>query len=107
MKKAVVVVSAILTSLFAAAERSAEAKAWWSHIEYLASDALEGRKAGTPGHTKAATYVASQFDALGLKPAGDKNSFVQRVSMETRLIDESASSLEFVEAGRSRRLKLG
>jgi hypothetical protein len=67
MKRIVVVLGA--ACLFAA-DRSPEAGAWWSHIEYLAGDALQGRLAGTPGHTKAAGYVATQFVQIGLKPGG-------------------------------------
>jgi hypothetical protein len=42
---------------------------WWSHVRFLADDALEGRDTGSPGHRKAAEYVAKQFEALGLRPA--------------------------------------
>lgn len=90
-----------------AAGRSPEAEAWWGHIEYLASDALEGRRAGTPGHTKAASYVSSKFDAIGLKPGGDKNSFIQSVELQTRLLDERASSLHFIVDGKPRAIRLG
>lgn len=38
------------------------------HIEYLASDRLEGRRAGEPGATYAAGYIANQFAKLRLKP---------------------------------------
>ena len=41
-----------------------------AHVSYLADDALEGRMTGEPGYDKAATYVAEQFAALGLEPAG-------------------------------------
>jgi hypothetical protein len=38
-------------------------------IGALASDAFEGRMAGTPGETKAAAYIARRFHAIGLAPA--------------------------------------
>ena len=38
------------------------------HIEYLASDKLEGRRAGEPGAVLAGNYVAEQFRKAGLKP---------------------------------------
>jgi len=38
-------------------------------IEYLASDALEGRRTGTPGANGAAHYIAGEFSLLGLRPA--------------------------------------
>src|SRR5512143_1476278 len=37
-------------------------------IEYLASDALEGRRTGTPGANAAAHYIAGEFSLLGLRP---------------------------------------
>ena len=43
-----------------------------AHVEFLADDLLEGRDAGTRGYDIAALYVASRFDALGLKPGGPK-----------------------------------
>lgn len=40
------------------------------HVAFLADDALEGREAGTRGFDLAAVYVASQFQSIGLQPAG-------------------------------------
>jgi len=37
-------------------------------VEYLASDALEGRRTGTPGANGAAHYIAGEFSLLGLRP---------------------------------------
>lgn len=37
-------------------------------VQYLASDALEGRATGTPGNDSAATYIARRYAALGLTP---------------------------------------
>lgn len=37
-----------------------------SHITYLASEELKGRKPGTPGGKKAAEYIRHQFDQYGL-----------------------------------------
>ncbi len=48
-----------------------------SHIEFLASDELKGRGAGTPELDRAAEYVAGVFAECGLSPAGDENSFFQ------------------------------
>ena len=47
------------------------------HVKYLASDELEGRGNGTPGLERAADYIAGQFKASGLQPAGDAGSFSQ------------------------------
>ncbi|MBP6001998.1 MAG: M28 family peptidase [Pyrinomonadaceae bacterium] len=51
------------------------------HVNYLASDKLEGRRTGEPGATAAAGYVTNQFAALKLRPgfktAAGKASFLQ------------------------------
>ena len=48
-------------------------------VEFLASDNLEGRDTGSRGYAIAADYVASQFRAIGLEPAGEKGSWFQAV----------------------------
>lgn len=48
------------------------------HVNYLASDALEGRLSGTPGGEVAAKYIAEEFNRFGLKPIGDRGSYFQR-----------------------------
>ncbi|HEX8233385.1 MAG TPA: M28 family metallopeptidase [Caulobacteraceae bacterium] len=52
-----------------------------AHMAFLASDLLEGREAGTRGYDIAANYVAAEFAKLGLKPAGDAGSYLQRVPL--------------------------
>jgi hypothetical protein len=37
-------------------------------VEYLASDALEGRRTGTQGANNAAHYIAGEFNRFGLRP---------------------------------------
>src|SRR5215472_4760721 len=39
-------------------------------LEFLASDALQGRGSGTRDELIAATYIASQLSEMGLKPGG-------------------------------------
>lgn len=41
-----------------------------NHIQFLASDALEGRRAGTAGEMKAVEYIIKQYQALGIQPMG-------------------------------------
>ncbi|HLF14783.1 MAG TPA: M28 family peptidase [Bacteroidota bacterium] len=48
------------------------------HIRFLASDSLQGRKAGTPGNDAAAGYLAVKFREYGLMPAGDHGTFFQK-----------------------------
>ena len=50
-------------------------------VAYLAADAREGRAAGSVGFDQAADYVATRFKNLGLEPAGDNETFFQRVPL--------------------------
>ena len=45
------------------------------HATYLASDALQGRLTGTAGEQLATAYAARHFQASGLLPAGDGESY--------------------------------
>lgn len=47
-------------------------------MEFLASDALQGRGSGTHDELTAAIYVASQLRQYGVQPAGDEGTFIQR-----------------------------
>ncbi len=67
----------------------------WVDVRVLADDAMEGRRAGTPGHRRAAEYVADQFRNANLKPALD-GGFLQPVKLESRRIVESNSSLALI-----------
>jgi hypothetical protein len=53
-----------------------------SHMEFLASDALNGRGSGTRDEWIAAEYIASQFRRWALEPLGDDGGFVRRISVE-------------------------
>ena len=48
------------------------------HIEFLASDALEGRMTGSEGAKRAAEHIATHFKQLNLKPVGDAASYFQK-----------------------------
>ncbi|HEY6504400.1 MAG TPA: hypothetical protein VIZ28_10535, partial [Chitinophagaceae bacterium] len=41
-----------------------------THIQYLADDKLEGRRAGSNGEKLAMEYISGQFKAIGLLPKG-------------------------------------
>jgi peptidase M28-like protein/PDZ domain-containing protein len=47
-----------------------------THIQYLASDKLEGRRAGSAGEALAMQYISSMFEKYKLTPKGD-DGFVQ------------------------------
>lgn len=48
-----------------------------AHIGYLADDKLEGRRAGTNGEKLAREYISTQFQKIGLKPAGEAGGWFQ------------------------------
>jgi Zn-dependent M28 family amino/carboxypeptidase len=54
-----------------------------AHLEYLADDALEGRRPGTRGAELASKYIAAQFRRLGLEPAGEDGTYYHKVPIIT------------------------
>jgi Zn-dependent M28 family amino/carboxypeptidase len=63
--------------------RAVDPRVFRARLEFLADDALEGRAPGTRGGAIAAKYIATQFERLGLEPAGDSGSYFQRVPIIT------------------------
>jgi Zn-dependent M28 family amino/carboxypeptidase len=62
-----------------------------AHVQFLASDLLEGRGTGQRGGDIAADYMATQFALYGLKPAGENGTYFQRVPMVGIATDPSSS----------------
>lgn len=54
-----------------AARESITAADLQKHVEFLASDTLQGRRGGTDGARAAAAYLADQFRTYGLKPQSE------------------------------------
>ncbi len=54
------------------------------HLSFIASDALEGRRAGTRGIEVAAEYIAAQFRRAGLEPAGEDGGYFQNAEFSSR-----------------------
>jgi hypothetical protein len=77
------------------AANSVRPEAIRSHVDFLASDLLEGRAAATRGYDIAAAYVAAQFRQSGLAPAGDEDSYLQTVPLveATAVLPGSAAKL--------------
>lgn len=85
---------------------SEPAAAWWSHVQYLADDKLQGRRTGTPGYDAAVAYVESQFKAIGLKPAGT-DGYKQQIDFQPMTLDLEKSSAVLKHQGASTPLTLG
>jgi hypothetical protein len=83
-----------------------EGDRWWAHIQVLADDNMEGRNTGSPGHLRAARFLAGEFEHAGLKPAG-VSGYLQPVKFKVAQIDEEHSSLAIVGDGKVTPLKLG
>jgi Zn-dependent M28 family amino/carboxypeptidase len=97
---------AIALTLVGTIALRADGNRWWSYVEALANDGMEGRNTGSPGHKRAAEYVAARFKDAGLEPAGTAG-YIQPVPFKTRTIDESHSSLALVTGGKTHALTLG
>ena len=69
------------------------------HITVLASDNYEGRLPGTRGERRTTDYIAAQFRARGLEPAGDNGTWLQRFSLVARKPDRATS--RWTAAGRA------
>ena len=63
------------------------------HIKVIADDSMLGRDTPSHGLEATAQYVASQFKAAGLKPAGDSGTWFQRYPITRRHIDADGSSV--------------
>jgi Zn-dependent M28 family amino/carboxypeptidase len=68
-----------------------------AHVRYLSDDLLEGRDTGRPGGILAARYIASKFEALGLKPIGDNGTYYQNVPFVESRRDVPASRLSLLD----------
>ena len=92
--------------LVGAVNYRAAGRAWWEHVEYLASDAMEGRNTGSEGYRKASQYVAEAFAKDKLK-AGGVDGYFQPVKFDVKKIEEARSSLALIRDGARKDLKLG
>lgn len=106
IKTFVAITLAAAAALAQTPDWNALGKQWWSHIQFLASDNLEGRDTGSPGFEKAADYVAGQFRAAGLEPAG-VDGYRQPMDFQVMKIDESRCALDLLRDGKTQPLKLG
>ena len=60
-------------------------------VNALAADEMQGRGTAQPGGDKAAAYLADRFAKLGLKPLGDKNTYLQSIKFrETQFLPQTA-----------------
>lgn len=65
------------------------------HLGVLASNEFEGRAPGQPGIDTAADYIASVFEEMGVRPAGDDGTYFQKFPLKVnkRLGDRTRLSI--------------
>lgn len=99
--------STLLLGAAPAADREeAAAQRVRAHVEFLASDLLEGRETGSKGLEIGAAYVASQFRALDLEPGGTKGSWYLQVPLR-RASQASVPTITYSAAGKTVTLAAG
>jgi hypothetical protein len=67
-------------------------------IGIIADDSMRGRDTPSPELDKVAEYIGREYRRLGLKPGGDRGTFIQRYSLD-RLQVVAESSVAFVHGG--------
>src|SRR5260370_4900946 len=73
-------------------------------IGIIADDSMRGRDTPSPELDEVAQYIGADYRRLGLKPAGDRGTFIQRYSID-RVRFVAASSAAFVHGGPGATLK--
>lgn len=69
------------------------------HVEWLASDAMKGRKAGTREADRAARYLANEFERYGLEPMGDEGGYLQAFTFTADISLGSDNALKAEQSG--------
>jgi hypothetical protein len=64
-----------------------------TRLYQIADDSMRGRRTGEPGNAKVTTYIAREFERLGLRPAGDGGSWFQSLPYGTFGIDAASARL--------------
>ncbi len=76
------------------------------HVNYLASDELKGRRAGTPEADKAADYIAGEFRRYGVKPLKG-GSYLQAFNFVTGVKLGDGNRLQLKTTNGTQQLKVG
>jgi len=69
-----------------------------AHINLLAADSMRGRATPSPELEQAASYIAGQFRAFALAPAGERGTYLQRYRVDRVRLDTLSSGIR-VEGG--------
>jgi Zn-dependent M28 family amino/carboxypeptidase len=83
------------------------AQGFRAYDKAISSDAMDGRKPGTPGGERATAWIVEQFKQLGLEP-GNHGSWFQKVpTVSTTLKDPDSVKLTVGEGGGSQTFDFG
>jgi len=77
----------------AAAATSIDPEGYLEKLGVIAHDSMGGRDTPSPGLEMTAAWIVSQFEQVGLTPAGDDGSYLQRYSIDLVQPDLVASSV--------------
>jgi Zn-dependent M28 family amino/carboxypeptidase len=109
IKRVISLIAVLLLATVASVAQQAEldpsAAKLQQHVSYLASDALNGRRTGTPGADDAARYIAGEFSRLGLR-AGNEGPARRRRDMMAQYL-QSFPYIAGVELGQGNSLAFG
>jgi hypothetical protein len=73
-------------------------------MRFLSDDSLEGRGTGERGHEIAAKFMAAEFEAVGLAPAGEAGTYFQKVPLRSARVDEAKTSLTLIRSDQTQKL---
>jgi len=77
------------------------------HVQFLASDQLQGRRAGTPAADEAARYIEKEFRSYGLKPASSTMGYLQPFTFIARVELGKANRFEVKDPSGAQSYKVG
>jgi Zn-dependent M28 family amino/carboxypeptidase len=111
MRKPALLAAAALSLIAASASAappagSVDAERFAGYVRELSDDRYEGRAPATPGEDRAIAWIAAQFKALGLEPAGPNGSYFQDVPL-MKFIRRGPAASRFSIGGRDWRLTPG
>ena len=76
------------------------------HVTYLASDALNGRRTGSPGANDAAHYIAGEFSRMGLRAGAQKAGPPRKLSEAMSRYLQTFPYVSRVELGKENSLSI-
>jgi Zn-dependent M28 family amino/carboxypeptidase len=83
------------------------ASSFKAYDKAISSDAMDGRKPGTPGGDRAVAWIVQQFKQIGLEP-GDHGSWFQNVpTVSTALQNRDQIKLDINEGGSTQAFNFG